>query len=142
MPVSDSVHGLRALAVDRMAGKRKVGPAMRSGPGFWSEVWYSLRLAWRLLRDPRVSPWLKVLVPALAVGYLLLPVDVAPDFFPLLGQLDDLAVLALVARLLIELSPAAVVSEHERDVRRSAGSAEAPPPSDVVDASYRVIDDD
>lgn len=115
---------------------------MRGGPSFWSELWYSLRMAWRLLRDPRVSPWIKVLIPALAVGYLLLPVDVAPDFLPLLGQLDDLAVLALVARLLIELSPAAVVSEHERDLRKSAASAEAPSPSDVVDASYRVIDDD
>jgi uncharacterized membrane protein YkvA (DUF1232 family) len=56
----------------------------------------------RLLRDPRVPRRAKVAV-ALLVAYLALPFDVVPDFIPVVGQLDDVILVALtiayVARL-------------------------------------------
>ena len=71
------------------------------------------RLAWRLFTDQRVPMLVKV-IPALAVVYLLWPVDLIPDFpIPIVGQLDDLAVMLLAVRLFIELAPPGLVSEHK-----------------------------
>ncbi len=108
----------------------------------WTEAWHTLRLAWRLFRDPRVSLPLKFLVPGLAFLYVLFPIDVAPDLLPILGQLDDLAILILAARLLIELSPPAVVAEHELDLGASTGSRSADSaPGDFIDARYRIVEE-
>jgi uncharacterized membrane protein YkvA (DUF1232 family) len=108
----------------------------------WFEAWRTLRLAWRLLRDHRVSPFIKLLIPGLALVYVLFPIDVAPDLLPLLGQLDDLAILILAARLLIELSPPAVVAEHEFDLHESASRQPTESsPDEVVEADYRIIDE-
>jgi uncharacterized membrane protein YkvA (DUF1232 family) len=73
--------------------------------------------------------------------YLLWPVDLLPDFIPALGQLDDLAVLALGVRLFIELSPKHIVQEY-RDRLAGAGPSQ-PSGSDqgeTVDAEYRVVE--
>ncbi len=68
-------------------------------------------LAMRLLKDRRV-PWgAKALVPALA-GYLAMPLDIIPDFIPVLGQLDDLLIVAAGLWLLVRLTPAAIVEDH------------------------------
>jgi uncharacterized membrane protein YkvA (DUF1232 family) len=100
-----------------------------------------LRLVWRLLADKRISPWLKGVIPALALAYLLLPWDLVADFFPVLGQLDDLAVLLLGMQLFIELCPKGIVQEHLNGVPQPA-AASAPAGGDVVDAAYRVIEED
>lgn len=70
-----------------------------------------LRLVWRLLRDRRVPLWLKV-VPFLSLLYLLVPADFVPDLLLGLGQLDDLAVIALGVKLFVELAPPGIVHEH------------------------------
>jgi uncharacterized membrane protein YkvA (DUF1232 family) len=54
-------------------------------------------LVGRLLRDPRVPRRRKLLL-SLAVGYLASPIDLIPDFIPLVGQLDDAIIVALVLR--------------------------------------------
>jgi len=51
----------------------------------------------RLLRDPRVPRRRKLLLLAL-VAYLGLPFDLIPDFIPVVGQLDDAIIVALVLR--------------------------------------------
>jgi uncharacterized membrane protein YkvA (DUF1232 family) len=51
----------------------------------------------RLLRDPRVPRRRKLLLLAL-VAYLWLPFDLIPDFIPVVGQLDDAIIVALVLR--------------------------------------------
>jgi uncharacterized membrane protein YkvA (DUF1232 family) len=91
------------------------------------------RLALRLLKDPRVPLYAKV-VPIGALVYVLSPLDILPDWIPVLGQLDDLAALAAGLSLFIRLCPPEVVEEHEIALRyrpRSTveGSAKPVPPS-------------
>src|SRR4051794_7926862 len=50
-----------------------------------------------LLREPRVSRKRKVLLVAL-LGYLAMPIDLVPDFVPVIGQVDDAILVALVLR--------------------------------------------
>lgn len=108
-----------------------------------------LRLGWRLLRDPRVPAWPKLLAPVVTVLYVLSPVDVIPDFIPVLGELDDLGVIALalaVVAMLARWSPAEIVRQH----LAALGLAEAPvwerqrpgraTPEEPIEATYWVDD--
>src|SRR3954465_11703782 len=61
---------------------------------YWRQLASEFVLLWHIVRDRRVPLYLKA-IPALAALYLLLPVDLVPDWIPVLGQLDDLAILAL-----------------------------------------------
>ena len=65
----------------------------------------------RLLTDPRVSAKWKV-VSGLALVYLALPFDLVPDFIPVLGQLDDAIVVALVLRGLLRSAGPRLLREH------------------------------
>jgi uncharacterized membrane protein YkvA (DUF1232 family) len=65
----------------------------------------------RLLRDPRVPRQKKLLLVGLA-GYLALPFDLIPDFIPVVGQLDDVIVVALVLRGLLRGGGEHLVREH------------------------------
>lgn len=69
------------------------------------------RLALRLFRDPRVPLYAKA-VPILALIYAASPLDLVPDLIPVLGQLDDVAVLAAGLEFFIKLCPQDVVEEH------------------------------
>ncbi len=103
------------------------------------------RLVWRLLRDGRVSDWLKLL-PVAALVYLLSPIDLIPDLMlPGLGELDDLAVVLISLKMFIELSPHTVVREHietllgrQRWARNNDTGSDQP----YIDAPYRIIDQD
>jgi uncharacterized membrane protein YkvA (DUF1232 family) len=64
----------------------------------------------RLARDPRVPRWRKLLLLAV-VGYLLVPIDLVPDFIPIAGQLDDAVIVALVLRSLVRSGGAPLVTE-------------------------------
>jgi uncharacterized membrane protein YkvA (DUF1232 family) len=79
--------------------------------GFWRDAWHQVQLVWRLLKDPEVPVYLKLL-PIAAVAYVIFPIDLLPDFWPLLGQLDDVSALLLGAKLFIEMSPQDVVARH------------------------------
>ena len=65
----------------------------------------------RLLGDPHVPRRKKALLIALT-GYLALPFDLAPDFIPVAGQLDDVIVVALVLRSLLRSGGESLVREH------------------------------
>jgi uncharacterized membrane protein YkvA (DUF1232 family) len=64
----------------------------------------------RLLRDPRVPRRSKILVATL-IPYLALPVDLIPDVIPVAGQADDAVLIALVLRILVKRTDAAVLRE-------------------------------
>jgi carbonic anhydrase len=51
-------------------------------------------------------------IPWLLAAYLLLPFDIVPDFIPFLGQLDDVAIVALALWAMVRLMPRALLEEH------------------------------
>lgn len=99
--------------------------------GRWRRLldgWRALRRIWRLLRDPRTPGWVK-LIPTLVLLYILSPIDFLPDLgIPGIGVLDDLVLLLLALRMLLDRAPA-----EGRDVpsRRE----------EVIDAPYRVLEE-
>jgi uncharacterized membrane protein YkvA (DUF1232 family) len=77
-------------------------------------LWLVPRLAQlitRLARDPRVSARTKRVLAAVVI-YLASPVDLVPDFIPLLGYLDDVLVAAIVLDGLLNYVDRAVLLEH------------------------------
>ena len=70
-------------------------------------------------RDPRV-PWhAKVLAVAVA-GYALSPIDLIPDFIPVLGYLDDLIIVPLGIMLVLKLIPPQIMAEHRATAAAAA----------------------
>ena len=63
------------------------------------------------MRDPRV-PWYAKALGACIVAYALSPIDLIPDFIPVVGYLDDLVLVPLGLFLLLRLIPAPVMAEH------------------------------
>jgi uncharacterized membrane protein YkvA (DUF1232 family) len=80
-----------------------------------------LVLVRRLLRDPRAPRRTKVAL-WLLIGYLLLPIDLVPDFIPVAGQLDDAILVALVLRSFLRAGGAALVREHWPGPERTLGA--------------------
>jgi uncharacterized membrane protein YkvA (DUF1232 family) len=62
-------------------------------------------------RDPRV-PWYAKAVALAVAAYALSPIDLIPDFIPVLGYLDDLIIVPLGILLAVRLIPPAVLAEH------------------------------
>ena len=91
-----------------------------------AELWNNLRLAWRLLRDPLVSLGPK-LIPLAALLYILFPFDFLSDLVPVLGQMDDLAVVLLALRAFIAVCPKQAVQRHLAQMSS-------------VEASYTVVE--
>ncbi|HLE66701.1 MAG TPA: DUF1232 domain-containing protein [Burkholderiales bacterium] len=64
-------------------------------------------------RDPR-TPWYAKVVAGAVVAYALSPIDLIPDFIPVLGYLDDLLLLPLGIWLALGLVPAPVLADARR----------------------------
>jgi uncharacterized membrane protein YkvA (DUF1232 family) len=65
---------------------------------------------WIAARDPRV-PWYAKAVAAAVAAYALSPLDLIPDFVPVLGYLDDLLIVPLGIWLAVRLVPPALMAE-------------------------------
>ncbi len=65
---------------------------------------------WFALRDPRTPWWTRWLI-AFVVGYAFSPIDLIPDFIPVLGYLDDVVLLPGLIYLAIRLLPLQVKQE-------------------------------
>ena len=105
------------------------------GGGFFQSLAVRIKLVYRLLTDPRVSPLLKLL-PLGSLLYLIIPE-------PIVGPIDDATVIGLGLVLFVELCPQAIVEEHMaeltsvipgewKDIDDTGG--------DVVDADYRELE--
>lgn len=75
---------------------------------------------WLAARDPR-TPWYARLAAALVAAYALSPIDLIPDFIPILGYLDELIILPLGIWLAIRLVPADVLAEMRAKAAQRAG---------------------
>jgi len=72
----------------------------------------------RLVRDPAVSRWRKLILVPLA-AYLALPFDMVPDFIPIAGQVDDAIVVALGLRVIVAGADPELVRRHWPGPQRS-----------------------
>jgi uncharacterized membrane protein YkvA (DUF1232 family) len=93
------------------------------------ELIASVRLAWRLLRDPRTPIYAKLVLLA-GAAYVVSPVDAVSDLIPGFGQLDDVAIALAAIRLFVAVCPKWLVEEN-RD-RKSTG--------EVIDGRYTTVE--
>jgi uncharacterized membrane protein YkvA (DUF1232 family) len=75
-----------------------------------------------VVRDPR-TPWYARALAAAVVAYAFSPIDLIPDFVPVLGYLDDLVIVPLGVAVVLRLVPAIVLSESRQ---RASVAAERP----------------
>ena len=88
----------------------------------------------KLLMDKRVPIKLKI-VPLLAIVYTFLPTDLIPDFFPIIGWIDDLLILIISVTVFLGLGSFSIVSK---------GNTKSPETkhNEVITGQYRVVDHD
>ena len=65
---------------------------------------------WFALKHPR-TPWYARILAAIVTAYALSPVDLIPDFIPVLGYLDDLILVPLGVWLLLKMVPPEVLAD-------------------------------
>jgi len=119
--------------------QRKSGKMVVPQGGMMRDFVKRLKLIARLMGDSRVNLFLKAL-PLASVAYLIFPFDLAPGVvFPIIGALDDAAILWLGSNLFVELCPDDVVKEHMRAIDSNLGSSSS---GEVVDAEATDMDDD
>ena len=78
-----------------------------------TSLWMSIRLSWGLMQDARVPMWAKA-IPVLAALYIFSPIDILPDFFLALGQVDDLLILTMALEFFTRMAPSEVVEEYRQ----------------------------
>lgn len=102
--------------------------------GVFQNLTMQIKLVLRLLGDPRVSPFVK-LIPIGSLLYFLIP-DIAP------GPIDDAAIIGLGLYLFVELCPPDVVEEHKAELQRTIPGEWSDPQGDsqeeeVIEAEFR-----
>lgn len=108
-----------------------------ASPGLVRMLVAQVRLAVRLVRDP-VVPAVTKAIPAAAVAYLIWPIDLLPDLFPILGQLDDVGIVLAGLQTFIHFCPEAATGFHRAAL--AAGRRYSPMPLQdgaVIDAEFR-----
>jgi uncharacterized membrane protein YkvA (DUF1232 family) len=98
----DSVYNPDGSAVDR--AKPIVKEALLALPNL-------VKLLFRLMKDSRVPLRAKATVAATFL-YFISPIDVIPDIAPVVGQLDDLLLIAFAINRIVKVSGPSVVEEH------------------------------
>jgi uncharacterized membrane protein YkvA (DUF1232 family) len=78
----------------------------------WALVRGDARRLWWALKHPLAPRWLKLGV-ALLVLYVLSPIDLIPEFIPVLGVVDDLVLVPLAIRFLLKRLPPGIRSDIE-----------------------------
>jgi uncharacterized membrane protein YkvA (DUF1232 family) len=100
----------------RAGNRRGRGPSPRTGAkrtliGTITQIPSYLRLMGGLLTDPRVPALDKVLL-GVAIAYVVMPIDLIPDFIPFIGQVDDVFIVMLAVRRLIQHAGIRVIRDH------------------------------
>jgi len=79
----------------------------------WTVVRGDARLLWRALRHPQAPGWLKLATLGI-VAYVIWPLDLIPEFLPVIGVVDDLVIVPLAIRFLLDRLPASLRAEISR----------------------------
>jgi len=104
--MNNSGLGLNGLNIGQMLGN----------VGFIRGFVEQGRLSWTLFRDGRVPLPVKA-IPVLTVLFLISPPEWVINLIPVLGQMEDLAILELGMTLFIRAAPQTVVNEHLAQIR-------------------------
>jgi uncharacterized membrane protein YkvA (DUF1232 family) len=75
---------------------------------------------WYAARDPR-TPWYAKAIALVVVGYAFSPLDLIPDFVPVLGPLDDLLIVAGGVYVLLRIIPDEVLAEARERAHEAEG---------------------
>ena len=75
---------------------------------------------YRAARDPRV-PWYAKALAFCVAGYALSPIDLIPDFVPVLGYMDDVIIVPLGILIVVKLIPPEIIAEHRALAAASQG---------------------
>ncbi|MFC2028353.1 YkvA family protein [Chloroflexota bacterium] len=110
--------------------------------GLIQEIIRQIKLVWLLLSDKRVNIFLKTL-PILSLAYLVIPFDLAPGLaLPIIGALDDAAIVWIGTSLFVGLCPPEIVEEHMESLKNIIDTTwKDIPGKDVVDAEARDVND-
>jgi uncharacterized membrane protein YkvA (DUF1232 family) len=73
---------------------------------------------YRLVLKHPETPMVAKFFLGLAIGYVLMPFDLIPDFIPLIGQLDDIVIVPLLVYIAIKIIPDGLVSECRELIKR------------------------
>lgn len=85
------------------------------GPKRWARaIKRDVIALWLAARDPRV-PWYAKLLAGAVAAYALSPIDLIPDFIPVLGYLDDLVIVPVGILIAIKLVPTDLMEEFRRE---------------------------
>jgi uncharacterized membrane protein YkvA (DUF1232 family) len=79
----------------------------------WSVVRGDARALWFALRHPAAPGWLKLGTLGIVL-YVLSPIDLVPDWIPVLGVMDDLVLVPLAIRFLLNRLPPELLSKPAR----------------------------
>jgi uncharacterized membrane protein YkvA (DUF1232 family) len=105
-------------------------------PRLLGMLFSQVRLTGRLLREPRVPLFAKA-VPVLAALYLVSPLDIIPDLFPLVGQVDDLTLSLIALATFLKMCPAGPVAFHRGAIAERRPYSPMSSTDDVIDAEWR-----
>jgi len=108
LPTALHRHGHDVSAEELRIRNRAILAQLREGAAFLPNL---VKLAARLARDPRVPRSRKIGLVLLA-AYLAMPLDLIPDFIPVLGTADDLVLVSLTLAWVLKAVPEGVVREH------------------------------
>jgi uncharacterized membrane protein YkvA (DUF1232 family) len=107
-----------------------------SRPSLLVTLLLRVRLAVRLLREPCVPLLIKP-VPLLALLYVISPIDVLPDFLPVVGQLDDVMIMLTALEVFCRLCPTPARAFHEQAIARGRAYSPMPAGDDFIDVEWR-----
>jgi uncharacterized membrane protein YkvA (DUF1232 family) len=83
----------------------------------WAVLRGDARQLWFALRHPAAPAWLKLGALGI-VAYLLSPIDLVPDWIPVLGVVDDVVLVTLAIRFLLKRLPAELQAQAQARTRR------------------------
>jgi uncharacterized membrane protein YkvA (DUF1232 family) len=115
-----------SMGLNLMLAFRELGPlAVLQALREWARaIRRDVHALYLVGRDPRV-PWPAKAVALCVAAYALSPIDLIPDFVPVLGYLDDVVIVPLGILLAVRLIPGDLLAEH----RAAAALAQARPVS-------------
>jgi len=112
---------------------------IRDEGGFFTDVGLRIKLIFRLMGDPRINIFLKLL-PIASLIYLIIPAPIPPDLIPL--PIDDALIIWVATYLFVELCPPDVVQEHMRALNMEIPGKWRDPSDEIddeniIDAEFR-----